>query len=171
MKHIAFVLGLLLIAGCATSSTTTSPVNIDGIWEGEYSSGIDGQPPMLFTFNFLRDGEFLTGNMNNAAAGPDLWTPLEDGKIKNKNISFTIKSSPTMTFKYKGKIDGEKIKMTFKVKMQGMSQPRRRGGGGLMMSDEGKAQTRSGRMMSMGGGLGMGMGNSPSGEFTIIRMK
>jgi hypothetical protein len=165
MKYIAFVLGLSLLGGCATSSTTSAPINIDGTWKGEYSSGMDDQPPMLFTFNFLCDGDSLTGNMNNAAAGPDLWTPLEDGKIKGNNISFTMTSTPTMTFKYKGKIDGDKIKMTYKVKMKGMGKPRRRGGGGSMMSDEGRAQIRSGRIMSMG------MVNSPSGKFTITRVK
>ncbi|MBN1832202.1 MAG: hypothetical protein JW896_08835 [Deltaproteobacteria bacterium] len=166
MKYVAFILGLLFIAGCATSSTTSSPVHIDGIWGGEYDSGIDGQPPMLFTFNFLRDGESLTGNMNNAAAGPDLWTPLEEGKIKGNTISFTTKPAPTMEFKYKGKVDGNHIKMTFKVKMPGRPGMGKSGrGGGSMMSDEGKGQIRSGRIMSTG------MASLPSGKFTITGVK
>jgi hypothetical protein len=164
MKYITFVLGLLLIAGCATSSTTSSPVNIDGMWEGEYDSGMGG-PPMSIAFNFLGDGESLTGVMSSAAAGLDQWIPLEDGKIKGNNISFKITSTPTMTFKYKGKIDGDTIKMTYKVKMTGMSKPRRTGGGGPMMNDSGKAQARSGRIMSSG------MVSTPSVKFTITRVK
>ena len=43
MKFIAFILGLLLIAGCAHVSTTSSSVNINGTWEGELDNGM-GDP-------------------------------------------------------------------------------------------------------------------------------
>jgi hypothetical protein len=39
MKFIVFILGFLLIAGCATFSATSSPTKIDGAWEGVYDTG------------------------------------------------------------------------------------------------------------------------------------
>ena len=173
MKYIAFVLALLLMASCATSSTTSSPVTIDGTWEGEYDSGMDGQPPMLFTFNFTSEGESLGGFVRGSfgPTGPGEGTPLENGKIKGNHISFTSRPKDTqMTFKYKGKIDGDKIKITYKVEMPGMGKSR---SAGRSMTDDEGGQIRSGRMLSMGriGGPGMGMESPLSGEFTIIRVK
>ena len=71
MKFITLVLGLLLVASCTHVSTTSTPVNIDGMWQGEYDSGMDGQPPVLFFFNFTRDGNSLTGFASRGVTGPD----------------------------------------------------------------------------------------------------
>ena len=177
MKSIAFVLGLLLIAGCATSSTTSSPVNINGTWKGVYDSGgMDGQPPKLFIFNFKSDGDSLTGNGCDATTRPDEWIPLENGKIKGSNISFTSGQKNTKNiFEFKGKVDGDKVKMTYTVKQRGPNwwKPPRRQKPRPMIDDEGR-QLRSGesildstRAMS----VGLDSLNSLSGEFTIIRVK
>ena len=173
MKFIAFVLGLLLIASCATSSTTSSPVNIDGTWEGEYDSGMDGQPRMLFIFSFISDGQNLGGFIRNESIQGE-GTPLENGKIRGNNISFTSRPKDTqMTFKYKGKIDGDKIKITYKAKMAGRPGIGNSSRAGRPMIDDEGRQIRSGSTLSMGriGGPGMGMDSSLSGEFTVIRVK
>ena len=125
MKYISFVLSLLLITGCATSSTTSSPINIDGLWEGEYDSGMGGLP-LFVTFSFICEGESL-GGFVRGSFGPTIpgeWIPLENGKIKGNKISFTSThppkmGQPEMRFGFKGKIDGDKIKMFYMIKIHG----------------------------------------------------
>ncbi len=174
MKTITFILSLLLIPSCAHVSTSSSPVNIDGTWEGEYDSGIGG-PPMLFTFNFMSDGESLGGFVRNESIQGE-WTQLENFKIRGSNISFTSRPKNTkMIFKFKGKVDGDKVKMTFTVKKPGPNwwkTPRSKlprsmidNGGELIRSSdyiEGSTQALS---------AGVDRLNSQSGEFTIMRVK
>jgi hypothetical protein len=50
MKYITAILGLLLIAGCVHSSTTSAPVNIVGLWKGTFDK-VDSGPPLEFTFS------------------------------------------------------------------------------------------------------------------------
>ena len=122
MKFITLVLGLLLVASCTHVSTTSTPVNIDGMWQGEYDSGMNNRPPVLFFFNFTRDGNSLTGVASQGIPGSGPWIPLEDGRIKGSNISFTF--SPTtvegmreIIYKFKGEIKGDEGELTFKVVM------------------------------------------------------
>ncbi len=127
MKFITFVLGILLIAGCTHVSTTSTPVNIDGMWQGEYDSGVAGRPPMLFFFNFIRDGNSLTGVASQGIPGSGPWIPLEGGKIKDSNISFTLSPTPVagmreITYKFKGEIKGDEGELTLKIRI-GTTQP------------------------------------------------
>lgn len=166
MKKIAVIFLFLLVAGCAGMSSNKTPINIDGTWRGEFErkqpammwmGGMQGggrarQPArkIQMTFNFKREGDLLKGSVSGA---PGQWTPIEDGKIEGNKISFTVNSTfgrMEMTFDYKGKIKGEKIKMKFKTNMPGMQAfgGRRRGG------------------MSMGGG-GMGGGMGGAGPSTM----
>ena len=177
MKFIAFILGLLLIAGCAHVSTTSSPVNINGTWEGEYDSGMGG-PPLFVSFSFICEGESL-GGFVRGSFGPTIpgeWIPLENGKIKGNKISFTSThppkmGQPEMRFRFKGKIDGDKIKMFYNLKIHG-----------LELSPI-RARSRRGRPMDFNEGrrdIGklleavsyrVGVNSLPSWKFTIERVK
>ena len=122
MKFITLVLGLLLVASCTHVSTTSTPVNIDGMWQGEYDSGMDGQPPVLFFFNFTRDGNSLTGFASRGVTGPGPWMPLEGGKIKGSNISFSLSPTPLegmreIKYEFKGEIKGDEAELTFKTRI------------------------------------------------------
>ena len=122
MKFITLVLGLLLIVGCTHVSTTSAPVNIDGMWQGEYDSGVAGRPPMLFFFNFIRDGNSLTGVASQGIPGSGPWMPLEGGKIKGSNISFSLSPTPLegmreINYEFKGKIKGDEADLTFKTRI------------------------------------------------------
>ena len=133
MKCIVFVLSLLLIAGCAHVSTTSSPADIDGTWEGVYASEPtkahdifekDNHPPMHLVFNFESDGVSLTGNVCNATFRPDELISLSNGQIKGDTISFKAATEPKggipkVVYDFKGKVDGDNIKMTFKFKVHG----------------------------------------------------
>jgi hypothetical protein len=68
--------------------------------------------------------------MNNTAAEPYQWIPLENGEIKSSHISFNATPVPKMTFKYEGKIDGDEIEMTSRMKMPRRPGMSRSGGGG-----------------------------------------
>jgi hypothetical protein len=133
MKCITFILSLLLVAECTHVSTTSPPVIIDGKWEGVYESQrtkahdvfeMEKLPPIHLIFNFKSDGASLTGNVCEATTSPDVLIPLENGKIKGNVISFKattvpIGGIPKMTYDFKGKVDGDIIKMTFKFKVRG----------------------------------------------------
>ena len=117
MKYITFVvLSLFLVAGCAHTSTT-SPINIGGLWKGEINNPMGG-PPTRLAFNFIQDGESIVGAMRNETMQCE-WEQLEDFKIKGSRIYFTFSpkiSQGKMAFKYRGKVEGDKIKMAYKMK-------------------------------------------------------
>jgi hypothetical protein len=170
MKTCAFAACFLLIAGCAYGgdlSATSSTVNIDGTWGGQ-SDGVMGGPPMTFIFNFKVDGDTLTGTVNG---GPGQFIPLEEGKIKGKKISFTVNAGSgkmKMTVKYKGKIKGDKIKLSYTTKMPGM---RRAGGFAETGFDMGGRGNFGDSMGSFGiGGFGMG-GFGMDGDLDLERVK
>ena len=157
MKIITIIASLFIILSCASVSAKSSPVDIDGTWEGEMKSGMGG-PPMHVTFNFKREGDTVKGTVNGA---PGQWIPLEDLKIKGKKISFTVTSKmgqTEMKIKYKGKIKGEKIKLSYKNESPG-------GFGGK------RKPVGIGISSGVGGGMGGGMGPQASlNEFTLKRV-
>jgi hypothetical protein len=125
MKSIVFIIGLLLIAGCAHLSTPSSPDSIDGTWKGVYNSGgMDGLPPLHFIFNFKSDGKSLTGEACDTTTRPDEWVQLKELKREGDYISFTSTPSPApeigkMTFRFEGIKEGDEIKLTFKTEING----------------------------------------------------
>lgn len=158
MKIIYFFMGFLLITGCAHVSTTSTPVNINGTWKGEYESGVSRQPPMVVVFNFISDGESLTGKVCNVTTSPGLWTPLENGKIDGNTVSFT--TSPTskkglreLRIYYKGMIEGDEIKLTIKAKAAGEQDNQVVGGGRRAMGEIDSQQKTIGSMKGMMGGM------------------
>jgi len=75
MKYLSFVAGFLLLSGLSLAA------DIDGKWSGE----IVGQS-MEIAFTFQAEGTTLTGV--HIVNGQE--TPIKDGKIDGKNISFTV---------------------------------------------------------------------------------
>lgn len=159
MKIITIIASLLLMVGCVHSSGKSSSVNIDGTWKGEMEGGMGGMP-MKFTFNFKKIGDSVKGSVNGS---PGIWMPLEDLEIKGNKISFSVISEMygmKSIMKYKGKIKGEKIELSFKTKTPGGRGPR--------------PNLSMGGMGGMGGGMGGmggGMGAPKSkNEFTVERV-
>ncbi len=112
MKIFVFTVGLLLIAGVALAA------DIDGKWSGKYESGMGGEP-MTLTYTFKADGNTLTGT-SIGGEGKDI--PIKDGKIDGNNISFTVVvdfNGQEMTFKYKGVVSGDSMKLSFDMGMGG----------------------------------------------------
>lgn len=181
MKIITLMLGFLLITGCAHQSATSSPVDIGGTWKGEYDMGVSDQPPMLIIINFKNEGNSLTGNMCNATLDPKYWIPLDNGKIKGNNISFTTTPTPKaglreMIFKYKGEIEGDEIKLTFKSRITG-NPDRPKTGRGRRAMGEVDDQRTLGSMKSMMGpmydisGTESASTSTSSQKITLIRVK
>jgi hypothetical protein len=117
----AFLVGLLLIAGCAIDagvSTTTPAVNIDGDWAGEVQ-GMDGNA-MKISYTFKADGTALTGT-TKGMDGNDI--SIQDGKIEGNQFSFSLDFGMGMPMNFKGTVTGDQIEM--KMDMGDM------GGGGM----------------------------------------
>ena len=113
----AFLMGLLLIAGCAHDagvSTTTQAANIDGNWAGEYQG-------MNISYTFKADGATLTGT-TKGMDGNDI--SIQDGKIEGNQFSFALDFGMGMPMKLNGTVTGDQIEM--KMDMGDMG-----GGGGM----------------------------------------
>ena len=114
MRLFSFILGILLIASISFAA------DIDGKWAGEFAQfgGVgrgQGTPPMVLTFGFKADGETLTGY--NEPAGMGIQVPIREGIIKGNKIWFLldVNIGPSkMVFCYKGKVKGDRIKLSFK---------------------------------------------------------
>ena len=119
MKIFALVAGLFIIASCAHDAQRSLPIDINGTWKGQLP-GFMGGPATTLIYNFKVDGDTLTGTVNGA---PGQWIPLENGTIKVNKISFTVNADyprgMKMTWKYKGKIKSDKIKLTYTTKTSG----------------------------------------------------
>ncbi len=158
MKIYAIIVSLLLMVVCVHSSGKESSVDIEGTWKGEVEGGMDGTPRQ-YTFNFKKIGDTMMGSVNGA---PGIWMPLEDLEIKGEKISFSVVSEMygmKSIMKYKGKIKGEKIELSFKTKTPGGRGPRPNlsmGRGGM-----------GGGMGGMGGGMGAPKSKN---EFTVERV-
>jgi hypothetical protein len=110
MKFAALTLGFLLIASVALAA------DIDGKWSGQLP-GMGGGEPMTLSYVFKADGTALTGT----SIGPDgAPTPIKNGKIDGNNISFQVSidfGGNEMTFKYKGVLSGDSIKLSMDMGM------------------------------------------------------
>lgn len=159
MKIYAIIVTLFLTVGCVHLSNSSSVVDIDGTWRGEIKRKLAKLPEyetwrgdikkekdktptyttMYLTFNFKREGDTVKGTVSNIRGLhiPGKWFPLEDIKIKGKEISFTAASmmrpvmkGPVETIEpmkiktiYAGKIEGEKIKLSCKTKVLNIPMP------------------------------------------------
>ena len=110
MKICAFAAGLLLAAGLAFAAEGGSP--FDGKWSGQYDSGMGD--PMTLTYVFKSSGNTLTGSLTSSLDSKE--TPIKDGKIDGKNISFTVALDMGGTetkIEHKGVVSADQIKMTY----------------------------------------------------------
>ena len=110
MKKIVLATMFMLMA------CTVFGADVDGKWTTEML-GMDGSP-MVINYTFKADGNTLTGS-----TGPDgMESPISEGKIDGKNISFvvTIDFGMEMKMPYKGTIEGNEIKLTMDM---GMGEP------------------------------------------------
>ena len=114
MKKFALLMGILLIAGCATLSGPPAP-SIDGKWEG--SMEMMGQS-MTLGYDFKSDGNILTGT-NTGPQGNV--TEITNGKIDGNNISFDVEvtGQMSMTINYNGVLMGDVLELTMKMDMGG----------------------------------------------------
>lgn len=119
MKIGTLLAGFLLIISCAHDAHQSLPIDIDGTWEGQLK-GFMGGPPTTLIYNFKIDGDTLTGTVNGA---PGEWIPLENGKIEGNKISFKVNAEfpggMKMTWRYRGKIKNDKIKLIYTTKTSG----------------------------------------------------
>jgi hypothetical protein len=103
------------LARLALSAVLAVPVfaaDISGKWKSSMQTP-NGQTRES-TFNFKVDGDKLTGTLE----GPRGSTEISDGKIDGENISFVVVRSfqgNEMKIIYKGKIEGEEIKLKVEV--------------------------------------------------------
>jgi hypothetical protein len=107
MKIYLLTVGFLFIAGFALAA------DIDGKWSGQYDNGMG--EPMTLVYTFKADGNTLTGT---SLDGPDATTPIKDGKIDGKNISFVVVvdfGGQEMKFNYKGVLSGDQIELSFEI--------------------------------------------------------
>jgi hypothetical protein len=90
---------------------STAP-DISGKWSSEFDSQVGHQK---YTFDFKIDGEKLTGNAHRDVDGDVRDTPITEGKVTGENVSFVevLKTDDQeLRIEYKGKIDGEELKLT-----------------------------------------------------------
>src|SRR5438876_10298926 len=86
--------------------SVVAAAEVSGKWKAEFSTP-DGTQ-RVNTFTFKASDATLTGTV----AGAQDETPIQNGKIKGDEISFTAER-PFGTFNYAGKVSGDEIK--FKV--------------------------------------------------------
>ena len=97
-------------------------IAIDGRWTGRYSGGQGG--PMDMDYMFKAYGSYLTGTTIGGSNGER--TPILNGKIDGKKVSFTVllyavMTGPTqftvqqMKFDYTGDISGDNLKLKFVI--------------------------------------------------------
>jgi hypothetical protein len=103
MKILASVLMLFVVTAAAYAA------DVDGKWTGSVA-GPQGEFPV--TFNFKADGTKLTGS---TVGFDDTAVPIQDGKIDDKTITFTVTfdfgGMPFM-LSYKGIVAPDQIKMS-----------------------------------------------------------
>ena len=110
MKKILLGTAFVLIACFAFGA------DVDGNWTTEMP-GMDGSP-MVLNFTFKADGDKLTGTTGPEGMGMD--TPLSEGKIDGKNISFVVNvdmMGMEMKMAYKGTVEANEIKLDMDMGM------------------------------------------------------
>jgi len=122
MKKIVLAATFIMLVSCFAFSA-----DIDGKWTTEMP-GMDGSP-MVLNYTFKADGDKLTGT--TGPEGMDMDSPISEGKIDGKNISFVVNidmMGMEMKMTYKGTIEENEIKLSFEMDMgmdmgMGMGEP------------------------------------------------
>ena len=98
-----------LLAVFAISALAALAADISGNWKAS-TEGPNG--PMERTFTFKQDGSKLTGETTSSLIGK---STIADGKVDGDTVTFSITADvggEKMTINYKGKINGNEIKLT-----------------------------------------------------------
>lgn len=93
----------------SASSTAAAPAAQSGQWQASISTPVG---TMDYTFDFIIDGERLTGKSVNSQFGA---ATIQDGKIKGDEITFVEMMDGSIRVEYKGKRAGDEIKFVRKV--------------------------------------------------------
>lgn len=96
-----------LLALLIAFTTAALAGDVTGTWKAT-AEGPNG--PMERTFVFKVDGQQLTGKTTSSMFGESV---ISDGKVDGDNLSFTIKvkfEDNEMKLNYKGKVSGDAIK-------------------------------------------------------------
>ncbi|MBI1352812.1 MAG: hypothetical protein GC160_00595 [Acidobacteria bacterium] len=112
MKHLV----TLSMTALALVAAPVFAADASGKWEAKIE-GPRGE--MAFVFNLTADGETLTGTVSNEMMGE---SEISDGKVSGDEISFKQKlerGERTMTFAYKGKVNGDELELTRTVEGMG----------------------------------------------------
>jgi hypothetical protein len=99
----------LLLILIALFAVSASAADATGNWKATAESQ-NGTIERTFTFKV--DGTKLTGETSSEMMGK---STITDGKIEGDNLSFTIKvkfQDQDMTLNYKGKVSGDTMKLT-----------------------------------------------------------
>ena len=90
--------------------------DVDGNWTSEMP-GMDGSP-MVINYTFKADGDKLNGTTGPEGMGMD--TPISEGKIDGKNISFVVNvdmMGMEMSISFKGTVEANEIKLNMDMGM------------------------------------------------------
>src|SRR5215217_3334205 len=97
-----------LFALIAIFAMTASAADVSGTWKGTADAG---NGPIERTFTFKVDGTKLTGETSSEMMGKSV---IENGKIDGDNLTFTIKvkfQDQDLSLNYKGKVSGDTMKL------------------------------------------------------------
>lgn len=90
--------------------------------------GRNGGPERKMTLNLKTEGDKLTGKITSPGRdGQATETPIQDGKIKGDEVSFTVVrefNGNKFTSKYNGKVSAEAIKGKMEFERNGETQSR-----------------------------------------------
>src|SRR5262245_36312215 len=98
-----------LLLALAISAVAAFAADITGNWKAT-AEGPNGS--MERTFTFKQDGTKLTGETTSSMLGK---STIKDGKVEGETVAFSITADfqgQSMTINYKGKINGNEIKLT-----------------------------------------------------------
>ena len=114
MKKIVLGTAFIMLMACFSFGA-----DIDGKWTTEWA-GMDGSP-MTINYTFKADGGKLTGTAG--PEGMDMDTPISEGKIDGKNVSFAVvvdMMGMEMKMVYTGTLEGNELNLNIDV---GMGEP------------------------------------------------
>lgn len=90
--------------------------------------GRNGGPDRKSTLTLKADGEKLTGSVKTPGRqGNEVETPIEEGKVKNGEVSFTVTrefNGNKFVSKYSGKVEGDSIKGKIEFDRNGQTNTR-----------------------------------------------
>jgi hypothetical protein len=112
-----------LVVACAGLAGVARADNADASGTWKWTVSFNGQERTM-TLKLKADGDKLTGAM---LGRDNQETAIEDGKIKNGDISFTVtreRNGQKFTIKYSGKVTGDTIKGKSEFERDGQTQSR-----------------------------------------------